>query len=30
VLENEKVVLEKNGENVVFKIKKLVFGPGVW
>ena len=29
MLENEKVVLEKNGENVVFKIKKLVFGPGV-
>jgi len=31
VLENEKVVLEqkKCGKNVVFKIKKLVFGPGV-
>ena len=30
VLENEKVVLEKKcGKNVVFKIKKLVFGPGV-
>ena len=31
MLENEKVVLEKKkcGENVVFKIKKLVFGPGV-
>ena len=30
VLENEKVVLEKKiGKNVVFKIKKWVFGPGV-